>query len=390
MQNTYLDYNATTPLHPELTGYVQSQMLNFGNPSSVHWAGRQAKKTLSQSRETISKFLNIDPLEIIFTAGGSEANNLALKGIASRLPAGKTEIICSTVEHPSVMKTMSYLSERGFHIRWLDVSQDGLIDLKQLDNLLNEKTALVSVQLVNNEVGSIFPLKEISARAKKFGALVHSDMVQALGKIPIDLKDLGVDLASFAAHKFYSLKGAGLLYVKRGTHLDPVTHGGGQERSRRAGTENVLAIGTFAQAIRHLGPQIIEQTEKLRTLRDQLQTKILSEITGTSVNGLNENRVSNTLNISFENVDGETLLINLDTRGFAVSSGAACSSGSNEPSPVLRAMGFSVNRANQSLRISLGWLTTQDEIDQFFSNLVEALKQIRNSYKTNEFERVLA
>jgi cysteine desulfurase len=385
----YLDYNATTPLHPELLSFATESLTKFGNPSSVHWGGREAKKLLSMAREEFGKYFSIDPLEVVFTAGGSEANNLALKGVTAYLPENRREIVCSTVEHPSVMKTMEFLKGRGFKVRWLKVSRSGRIDLSELDGLLNAQTALVTVQAVNNETGNIFPIKEIADKAHAVGALVHSDMVQALGKIPLNLKELGVDLASFAGHKFYSLKGAGFLYVKRGVRVESLIHGGGQERSRRAGTENTPAIATFGQALRILGPRVTEVQTRLADLRDRMEKHILEALPDVSVNGATSLRVGNTSNLSIEGIDGETLLINMDTRGFAVSSGAACSSGSQEPSPVLTAMGLSAQQASQSLRISLGWLTTEEEINEFVTNLTSAVVQMREITAQSEERGVI-
>ena len=385
----YLDYNATTPLHPELLNLVNSNLPKFGNPSSVHWAGRESKKIMTQSREALAAFLHCDSLEIIFTAGGSEANNLALKGVVD-FNGPRKEIICSEVEHPSVLSTCKFLESKGFKVHWLKVSRNGEIDLEAFEKLLSEKTLLVTCQLVNNETGNIFPLKKMARMAHKVGALVHSDMVQSLGRIPVDLRAMDVDLASFAGHKFYALKGVGLLYVKRGIHVEPLIHGGGQERMRRAGTENALAIASLGDAARILGPRLLEQNTIIEKMRDDLQARVVTEISGCRVNGVEGKRVSNTLNVTFENVDGETLLINLDTRGFAVSSGAACSSGSQEPSPVLTAMGLSAEEASQSLRISLGWVTTQLEVDSFFENLVAAVAQIRKIEKEESLERELA
>lgn len=387
----YLDYNATTPLHPELKPYVIESLSQFGNPSSVHWAGREAKKLISRSRDQVAQFFNVHPLEIIFTSGGSESNNLALKGALPLTPGERSEIICSTVEHPSVMKTMEHLQKRGYQIKWLSVNREGRIEISELEKLLSDKTALVSVQIVNNETGNIFPLKEIIKKSHAVGALVHSDMVQGLGKIPIDLKVLDVDMASFAGHKFYGLKGAGFLFVKRGIHLEPLIHGGGQERSRRAGTENALAIGSVGRALEILGPQMPEKNEKLTQMRDALEREILQAVPNCRVNGSGGPRVSNTLNIFCGNIDGETMLINLDTRGFAVSSGAACSSGSQEPSPVLRAMGFSSQEASQSLRISFGWMTTEEEIKNFLDSFLQSVQQMRRSpeFLADEFEGAL-
>jgi cysteine desulfurase len=375
----YLDYNATTPLHPLLLEFVTENISRFGNASSVHSVGRAAKKIITTSRLQVAKLLNADPLELVFTASGSEGNNTALKSLVSHLTTERNEIICSSVEHPSVLKTIEFLKTQGFKIHYLKVLATGAIDMEMLKGLLSGKTALVTVQLVNNETGNIFPLKEITELAHLNGALVHSDMVQGLGKIPIDLHNLNVDMASFAAHKFYALKGVGLLYIKRGTRMDPLIHGGGQERSRRAGTENSLTIGTLGEAARVLGPRIIEENKRLKILRDDLEAEILRLIPKSKINGSLSPRVSNTSNIFFEDIDGETLLINLDTKGFAVSSGAACSSGSQEPSPVLQAMGLTSEEASQSLRISLGWLTTDLDVQNFLKTLVSSIKQMRES-----------
>ena len=298
------------------------------------------------------------------------------------MPEKRREIICSRVEHPSVLKTVESLANHGFKIKWLEVKKDGSLDLEGLEGLLSDHTALVSVQYVNNETGNIFPIKEVAQRAHARGALVHSDMVQALGKLKVDLKDLGVDLATFAGHKFYSLKGAGFLYVKRGTRLEPLIRGGGQERSRRAGTENALAIACLGEAVRVLGPAIDEMNQKVRYLRDGLEEKCVKNVSAMHINGQTQPRVSNTSSMTFAQTDGETLLINLDTRGFAVSSGAACSSGSQEPSPVLRAMGFSAEEASQTLRMSLGWLTTQEQVDGFFESLKISLELMRESRRS--------
>ena len=380
----YLDYNATTPLHPEVKRFVEGALVNFGNPSSVHWFGREAKKAMGQTRERLARFINCDPLEIVFTSGGSEANNLALKGYLFGLRSTRREIITSQVEHPSVLKTLDYFKRYGYVVHTVPVNRKGEFDLARYKSLLSSNTALVSIQYVNNETGNVFPIAEITKLAHDVGAVVHSDMVQALGKIPVDLKSTGVDLASFAGHKIYALKGSGALFVKRGIHLDSLIHGGGQERNRRAGTVNALAIGSLGAALEFVPTELTEQSQRLSHLRDSLESRILNEIPRSSLNGGGAQRVANTLNISFDGVDGETLLINLDTRGFAVSSGAACSSGSQEPSPILIAMGLSRVEASQSLRISLGWLTTAAEIELFFQALKEAVAQMRAAFEDTE------
>ncbi|CAM5998648.1 unnamed protein product [Sphagnum balticum] len=385
----YLDYNATTPIHPEILPYIQDNLKFFGNPSSVHWAGRETKKILTATRRAVSESLHCDPLEVVFTSSGSEGNNLALKGALADFQNARREIVCSEVEHPSVLKTIEHLRAKGYVIRFLKVSRGGEISLEDYANLLSEKTALVTCQLVNNETGNIFPIKKMARLAHQHGALFHSDMVQSLGKIPVDLSALDVDYATFAGHKFYSLKGSAFLFVKKGSHLSSLVHGGGQERGRRAGTENTLALGSLGEAFRLLMPRLEETTARISTWRDKLEADILAKIPGARVNGAQGKRVGNTLNVSFDRTDGETLLINLDTRGFAVSSGAACSSGSQEPSPVLTHMGLTQEEASQSLRISLGWLTTEEQIELFLKNLILSVDQIRRIHDEN-IERELA
>lgn len=373
----YLDYNATTPLHPLLQDFVIQNFDKWGNPSSVHWAGREAKKVISQSRDTVARYLNVTPLEIIFTSSGSEANNHAIQKSLPLFAAERNEILYSSVEHPSVSKTIEAMIARGYKGIKIPVSRAGKIDLEFIKNNISLKTALVSVQLVNNETGNIFPVKEISGIAHAFGAVMHSDMVQALGKIPVDLKDLGVDLATMAAHKFYSLKGAAVLYVKSGTHVQSLISGGGQERSRRAGTENTLAIGCLGEAVKKLIPLFEEQSKRVGLLRDALEKELLSLNPTFKINGNESDRVSNIINITCPGFDGETLLINLDVKGFAVSSGAACSSGTQEPSPILRAMGLSLTEASQSMRISLGWLTTDAEVGEFLKAFKQSIAHMQ-------------
>lgn len=356
---------------------VTENLSRFGNPSSVHWAGREAKKLVTQARGQIAQFINANPLEIVFTATGSESNNQAIKNSLPLVAGEKNEVLFSAVEHPSVMKAVQTLKERGYRTIEIPVLPSGALDLAFFKMQLSPKTALVTVQLVNNETGNIFPVKEIAEHAHRVGALVHSDMVQALGKIPVDVKDLGVDLATFAGHKFYALKGAAVLFVKNGTHMTSLVNGGGQERSRRAGTENTLAIGSFGQAAAVLGPTVLEESKRLRDMRDYMEAEILKRYPEFKVNGGESPRVGNTSNILCPQIDGETLLINLDTRGVAVSSGAACSSGSQEPSPVLRAMGLTATQAQQSMRLSLGYLTTQKEIDEFLKRLSMAIDHMK-------------
>lgn len=389
----YLDHNATTPLDPGITTQVPAWLSSWGNPSSIHWAGRGPKAQLRRARRALAEMLDCDPLELVFTSGGSESNNMALKGVFAALSTGwswsgvmpksdsntstRPRLITSRVEHPSLIKTADALARAGVDVEFLQVDRDGRLDLKQLETALKTPTSLVSIMFANNETGVIHPIKEICEMAHKAGALVHCDGVQALGKVEVSLRQWGVDLASFSGHKFYALKGCGLLYCRRGTRMDSLIHGGGQERGRRAGTENILSISALGEMAgrRH---QILKQAERLRGLRDELEARVLKEISGSRILGHEQPRLANTSLLLFDGVDGETLLMNLDVQGFAVSTGAACSSGNPEPSPVLLAMGLSRNEAQTSLRVSLGWENTAEELDRFFEALRASVARLRS------------
>lgn len=387
-KKVYMDHNATTPIASFLVDFCQKWLTHWGNPSSIHWAGREPKALMRESRKKIAKFLGVQPLELVFTSGGSEANNLALLGFYQGLLSlekegrehplsGRRRFVTTKVEHPSVMKSMQHLEQLGVDVQYVTVNRDGVLDLKQFRELVNEETALVSVMMANNETGAVFPLKEMTEYAHSVGALVHTDAVQGLGKMDFNLKELDVDMASLSAHKFYSLRGAGALYVKKEVPLSPLIHGGAQERSRRAGTENVMAIAAFAEMTRFKG-QIKSRSLKMAGLREHLMKRMASEIDGLVFNGLGHECLPNTLSVSIEGVDGESLLISLDLKGFAVSTGAACSSGSPEPSPTLLAMGLSREEAQSSLRISLGWETSQEQVDAFVDTLVSVVARLRS------------
>ena len=374
LKTVYLDHNATTPVHAEIKARVGDWTEAWGNPSSIHFAGRGPKAILRESRQAIADLLGVAPLELIFTGGGSEANNLALKGICERGPLtaqDRNQVFISAVEHPSVVKAADYLRSRGFVVEIIPVNRSGELDLAFLDARVSERTALVSVMLANNETGHIMPIARVAEIAHRVGALVHCDAVQGLGKIPVKLRELGVDLATLSGHKFYALKGCGVLYARKGLNLTSLIHGGGQERGRRAGTENILGIASLGHMARK-GDQIVAEGERLRGLRDGMEAQILREITDVTVTGADGLRVPGTSSLVIEGVDGETLLMNLDVRGFAVSTGAACSSGNPEPSPTLLAMGLSRAEAQSSLRLSLGWGTTAEDLEAF----VEALKAV--------------
>lgn len=371
----YLDHNATTPVSDDVRSHLLEWVEHWGNPSSIHGSGRGPKTLMRESREKIARFINASPLELVFTSGGSEANNLAIKGVFEREKVRKRYIF-SEVEHPSIMRTAEYLRSRGALVDFVRVSREGRIDLDQLGSLLDDDVALVSVMMANNETGHLFPIREIADMAHAHGALMHSDCVQAFGKIPVDVAALGVDMASFVGHKFYSLKGAGVLYSRRGVAIEPLVHGGGQERHRRGGTENALAIAALGLQCEKRD-LVAPMAEQMRALRDLFEARVLTEIPFAVVNGAGAPRLPNTSSLIIPGVDGEILLMNLDIKGFSVSTGAACSSGSPEPSPVLLAMGLSRAEAQSSLRVGLGWSTTREQIDAFTDALVEVVAHLR-------------
>ena len=374
-QQIYFDHNATTPVDPQVCAKVPEWLALPGNPSSIHWAGRAPKALIREARRALAAAIHCDPLELIFTSGGSEANNLALRGACDD-PSGRNHLIVSAVEHPSLLRVTEALAKRGFEVDVIGVDRDGHFDLDAFDRKLGDRTRLVSVMLANNETGTVLPVKEIAARAHRAGARVHCDGVQALGKIPLDVRDLGVDYLSLSAHKFYALKGCGVLYVKRGSPLERQIHGGNQERGRRAGTENVAGIASLGlMAARH--GEIEAQSRRMAELRDHLEARVASEIGGVRRTGAGVERLPNTSGLVLDGIDGETLLMNLDVRGFAVSTGAACSSGSPEPSPTLLAMGLTRAEAQSSLRVSLGWGNTRAEVDHFVNELKIVVTRLR-------------
>lgn len=382
--SVYLDHNATTPLAHQVAERVPAWLKEWGNPSSIHWAGRGPKALLREARRSLAKALNCEALEIVFTSGGSEANNYALKGLLQALlsnSVGKKlsdlHVVSSPLEHPSILNALKFLQTQGLRVSYLSVCREGKLDLNSFDELLRQGVSLVTVMYANNETGHVFPIEKMVQKAHQAGALFHCDMVQALGKTPVDLKALGVDTASFSGHKFYALKGSGFLYVRGGLQLESLIHGGAQERRRRAGTENVLAIASLGEMAKFL-PQVSQRSQQVEELRDHMEDRILAEISDALIYGRQSPRLANTSSVVIPGVDGETLLMNLDMEGFAVSTGAACSSGNPEPSPVLLAMGLSREEAQASLRISLGWGTGREQIDRFIETLKAVVQRLRS------------
>lgn len=377
MNKVYLDHNGTTPLDPDLKLMIPEFLDLWGNPSSIHWAGRETKSRIQKVRHQIADHLSISPLEIIFNSGGSEGNNTIIKSVFSVLGHERPHFLVSSVEHPSVMKSYDYIKSLGAHVEKIPVLRSGHIDIEFVQSRISEKTALVSVMLANNETGSIYPIKELADLAHQKGALFHCDAVQGFGKIPFKLSDLHVDYATFSAHKFYSLKGTGFAYVKKSCPYLNLIHGGGQERHRRGGTENVLgvlALGFVAEKLNQVPARFLQ----METLRNHFEARVQKEISDVTFNSTKGLRLPNTSSLILKDVDGETLLMSLDLKGFAVSTGAACSSGNPEPSPVLLALGLSREEAQSSLRMSLGWNTTLEEVDNF----VDALKAVVSRLRT--------
>ncbi len=372
----YFDHNATTPPFASIAKQVPEWLNHWGNASSIHWAGRGPKTILRETREALAAALGCHPLEIIFTSGGSEANNLILRGtfeyyLRRGRQAQQIHFISSTIEHPSIKKTLDSLEQLGAKVSRISVSRDGVFDWPSFEASFTEDTVLVTMMLANNETGTILPLAEIVKFAQARGVRVHTDAVQALGKISLSLPKFGVDYASFSAHKFHALKGIGWLYVKKNSPLEPQITGGSQERHRRGGTENILSLRSVLEMVPYL-KQVGDFYPEVQKKRNHFENRVKTEIEGVRINAENTPRLPNSSSLIISGVDGETLLMRLDLAGFAVSTGAACSSGSPEPSPVLLAMGCTRAEAQSSLRVSLGWENSLEEVDAF----VEALKGI--------------
>jgi cysteine desulfurase len=375
----YFDYNATTPLAPEVIDAVaRASRETFGNASSVHHFGQQAKAALDDARSELATLIHGDPSEIVFTSGGTEADNMAIRGTAEAIePTGRRHLIASAIEHEAVLNTLKALARRGWRTTLLPVDDSGIVAPDRLREALADDTALVSIMHANNEIGTIQPIAELAQLVHARGALLHTDAVQSVGKIPVDVRALGADLLSLSAHKFNGPKGAGALWIKRGTRMLPIVTGGKHERNRRAGTENVPAIVGLGVAARLAGGKLDAEAARVAALRDRLEEGILRGVPGTAVNGARGSRVPNTSNISFDRVEAESLLIALDLEGIAVSTGSACSSGTLEPSHVLRAMGLSTHRTQNSLRFSLGMFSTEAEVDRVVEVLPRLVEKLR-------------
>lgn len=376
MQRVYLDCNATTPLDPRvLEAMLPLLRGGFGNASSIHWFGQQARAAVDEARAEVAALVCATPQEIVFTGSGTEADNMALRGVAWRAREPRRKIVYAGIEHHAVVNTAKALAEDGWPVECVRSTAGGAVDLNELEDRVDDRTALVAVMLANNETGVIQPVKDVVALARRHGALVHCDAVQAAGKIPVDVRALDVDLLALSAHKIYGPKGVGALYVRRNTRLTALVRGGAQERNRRAGTENVAGIAGLGQAAAIARSELAVDAPRIERLRDRLEARLIG-IPGVQVNGAGP-RVPNTTNLSFAGIEAESLMMALDLMGIAVSTGAACAAGAVEPSHVLRAMGLHPERVQGSLRLSLGRFTTEDDIERGANAIAEAVGRQR-------------
>ncbi len=378
-RTVYLDHAATTYVKPEVFEAMKPYFSeHFGNASSIYSLGRDSKKAVEESREKVAKAIGAEPREIYFTGSGSEADNWALKGIAAAYKKKGNHIITSAIEHPAIMSSCKYLEGEGFEITYLPVDSDGLVSPEQVRNAIKENTILISIMFANNEIGTVQPIKEIGAIAKEKGVLFHTDAVQAVGNVKIDVKDLNIDLLSLSGHKFYGPKGIGALYIKKGVKISSFIHGGHQERGKRASTENVPAIIGLGKAMELATANLDEYNKKLIELREKTIEGLFAKVPYIRLNGHRHNRLPGNVNISFEFIEGESLLLMLDMKGIYGSSGSACSSGSLDPSHVLLAIGLPHEIAHGSLRLTFGDENTQEDVDYILEVIPQMVTKLRD------------
>jgi len=380
MRKVYLDHNATTPLRKEVLDAMMPYLVDeYGNASSIHSKGQSANKAVELSRETISNAIQTEPVDIVFTSGGTESDNFAIKGIAmANLNKGR-HIITSEIEHTAVLETCKFVGEEfGFDVTYLPVDKYGVVDLNKLKDSIRKDTVLISIMFANNEVGTIQPIKEIAKLARKNGVYFHTDAVQAFGKEVIDVEDLGVDLCSFSAHKLSGPKGVGALYVRKGVKILPFQHGGHHERKRRAGTLNVPGIVGFGKAVEIATRDMAKTNKHLKKLTKRFLDGLKKELKEIYLNGHPDERLSNTLNISFRYIEGESLLLNFDLKGIFASTGSACTSGSLEPSHVLTAMKVPADTSQGSIRFSFGYENTEEDVKYCLAEIPPIVKRLRD------------
>ncbi len=379
MQKTiYFDHAATTPTDPEVVEAMKPFFTEkFGNPSTLYGVGREAKAAIEEAREKVAALIKADPSEIFFTSGGTESDNHALIGVAYANEKKGNHVITSSVEHHAVLEAAEFLKNRGFEVTVLPVDEYGLVDPEEVKKAITDKTALVSIMHANNEVGTIEPIAQIGKIAREAGVYFHTDAVQTVGHIPIDVNEMNIDLLSMSGHKFYGPKGVGAIYIRKGTRISPFMHGGGQERGKRAGTHNVPGIVGLGKAAEIAGSKMEEEASHLKRLRDKLIKGILDRVEDVRLNGHPELRLPNNVNVCVEGAEGEAMLLSLDMEGICVSSGSACTSGTLNPSHVLLAMGIPPEIAHGSLRLTLGRSTTEEEVDRFLEVLPPIVERLR-------------
>mgnify|MGYP000857331670 FL=1 len=374
----YFDHAATTQVKPEvLQAMLPFFTQSYGNPSSIYQFAQTNKRALEESRETIATILGAQPNEIFFTSGGTESDNWAIKGIAESLKDKGNHIITTKIEHHAVLNPCHYLEKHGYEVTYLDVDKNGLVSPEQVEKAIKKGTILISIMFANNEIGTIMPIAEIGKIAKEHGVVFHTDAVQAVGQIPIDINKLHIDLLSLSGHKFYGPKGIGVLFIRRGIKLPPLLHGGAQERGRRAGTENVPGIVGLAKAMELAYQDLETKNIKIQALRDRLIEGVYDTIPYAQLNGDRKQRLPNNVNFSFDFVEGESLLLLLDMEGIFASSGSACASGSLDPSHVLLALGLSHEKAHGSIRFTLGEDNTMEDVEMLLTKLPAIVQKMR-------------
>jgi len=377
-KRVYLDYAATTPTDPEVLKAMQPYFFDkFGNASSIHSFGQEAKKAIEDTRETLASFLGADPSEIVFTSGGTESNNFAIEGVAYALEKKGNHIISSAIEHHAVTEPCKFLEKHGFKTTYVGVDKYGLVSPEDIKKAITDKTILITVMHANNEIGTIQPIVEIGKLAKEKGIYFHTDAVQTVGHIPVNVNDLNVDLLSLSAHKFYGPKGVGALYIRKGTRIERFLHGGDQEKGRRASTHNTVGIVGLGKAIELCRQRMADEAEFQISLRDKLIKEVTIKISEVYLNGHPTKRLPNNANFSIKYIEGESILLNLDMVGIAASTGSACTSSSLEPSHVLLAIGLSHELAHGSLRVTLGRWTKKEDIDYLLEHLPGIAEKLR-------------
>ena len=378
MRNVYLDYSATTPVKEEvLKEMIPYFTEKFGNPSSLYDAGLESKEAVNHAREQVAALINAKPSEVYFTAGGTEADNWALFGVCDKLKDKGNHIITSKIEHHAILHSCAFLEKQGYDVTYIDIDKDGRVDLKQLEDAITDKTILISIMMVNKEIGKVQPIKQIGEIAKKHKVLFHTDAVQALGNVPIDVRDMGIDLMSMSSHKIYGPKGEGALFMRKGLKISNFIHGGAQESNRRAGTENLTGIVGFGKAAELAKKNFDEHVKHCSELRNHLVDRILAEIPDTQLNGTMDGRHPGNANITFKFIEGESILLLLNQMGISVSTGSACSSASLEPSHVLVALGVPVEMIHGTVRFTVGDFTTLEDIDYVVDNLKVIVEKLR-------------